>query len=203
MIPYIFANLMSYRDQIHLYKTIILIFIIFFTSCESNKHIRTYRIPKPDKMFNIENAEKDESDERNEFNIGWEKPGKWKEVTGHSMRLASFLAPFSKGEGDVSVTTFVGHNGGIGPNVNRWLGQIALESISEAEIKKMAIDKTGNLGQYLYFKLINAKDNSSAILASIYQLDQRTVFIKLSSSVLGIMELEQDFQKFCSSIYKK
>jgi len=180
--------------------TFILNVLFIFVSCDSENHIRTYRLPKPDDKLIIE---KSEGNEINKFDIGWEKPNQWKEATGHSMRLASFVAPFSNGEGDVSVTTFGGESGGIGPNVNRWLGQIGLANLSDAEIEKMAIIKNGNLGQYSYFKLINSKNPSSAILAAIYSLNQRTVFVKLSSTFVGINELEQDFQNFCSSIYQQ
>ena len=185
-----------------MYRIIIFIFnvLIIFVSCDSENHIRTYRLPKPENKLNIE---KSEGDNINKFDIGWEKPNQWKEVAGHSMRLASFIAPFSSGEGDVSVTTFAGESGGIGPNVNRWLGQIGLANLSDAEIEKMAINKDGNLGQYSYFKLINSQNPSSAILAAIYSLNQRTVFVKLSSTFVGINELEQDFKNFCSSIYQQ
>ena len=185
-----------------MYKVIIFIFYVLFilVSCDSENHIRTYRLPKPDKKLNIE---KSEGNEINKFDIGWEKPNQWEEAAGHSMRLASFIAPFSSGEGDVSVTTFAGESGGIGPNVNRWLGQIGLANLSDSEINKIAINKNGNLGQYSYFKLINSKNPSTAILAAIFSLNQRTVFVKLLSTLVGINELEQDFQSFCSSIYQR
>ena len=185
-----------------MYRVITFIFYVLFifVSCDSENHIRTYRLPKPDNKSNIEVPE---ANHTNKFDIGWEKPNQWKEVAGHSMRLASFIAPFSSGEGDVSITTFAGESGGIGPNVNRWLGQIGLANLSDSEIKKMAINKSGNLGQYAYFKLINSENTSAAILAAIFSLNQRTVFVKLSSTFAGINELEQDFQSFCSSIYQE
>ena len=185
-----------------MYRVITFIFYVLFifVSCDSENHIRTYRLPKPDNKLNIEESE---ANHINKFGIVWEKPNQWKEVAGHSMRLASFIAPFSSGEGDVSVTTFAGESGGIGPNVNRWLGQIGLANLSDSEIKKMAIIKNGNLGQYSYFKLINSKNTSTAILAAIFSLNQRTVFVKLSSTFVGINELEHDFQSFCSSIYQQ
>ena len=110
-----------------------------FVSCDSENHIRTYRLPKPDNKLNIDESE---ANQFNKFDIGWEKPIQWKEVAGHSMRLASFIAPFSSGEGDVSVTTFAGKSGGIGPNVNRWLGQIGLPNISDSEIKTLFYSPT-------------------------------------------------------------
>jgi len=167
-------------------------------SCDIDQHIRTYRLPKNLTMKDLgtDNISHDPE-------IAWEKPRDWKEVTGHSMRLASFSAPFSEGNGDVSITTFAGKSGGIGPNVNRWLGQIGLGPISDSAIEAMAIKKIGRLGEYSYFKLINDKDAGQAILASILQLEERTVFVKLSSNLIGLKEIEPDFNRFCNSIFIK
>ena len=167
-------------------------------SCDTDQHIRTYRLPKNLTMKDLGTDTISHDPE-----IAWEKPRDWKEVTGHSMRLASFGAPFSEGNGDVSITTFGGASGGIGPNVNRWLGQIGLGSMSQPEIEALAIKKIGKIGGYSYFKLINDKDPSLAILASIFQLKERTVFVKLSSNLKGLKEIEPDFNQFCNSIYIK
>ena len=167
-------------------------------SCDANRYIRTYRLPKNVIIKDV-NTDKISQVPR----VVWEKPRDWKEVTGHSMRLASFSAPFSEGNGDVSITTFAGKSGGIGPNVNRWLGQIGLGSMSQPEIEALAIKKIGKIGGYSYFKLINDKDPSLAILASIFQLKERTVFVKLSSNLKGLKEIEPDFNQFCNSIYIK
>ena len=172
---------------------------IIFISCDSGEHIRVYRIPKNVKKDNINSN----NNSKKNIDFGWEKPTDWKEVSGHSMRLASFEVPFSNGVGDVSITTFSGQSGGVGANVNRWLGQIGMEPIADTEVEKISVSKTGNLGQYLYFRLINPLDEKSAIIASIYRLRDRTVFIKLSSSITGVNQIEPNFIKFCSSIYKK
>ncbi len=172
---------------------------IIFIACDSDNHIRTYRLPK--NIIKKDNVLNNISQNKIEF--GWEKPTDWKEVVGHSMRLASFEAPFSGGMGDVSITIFSGESGGIAPNVNRWLGQIGLEPMANSDIQKIAQEKVGRLGDYSYFKLINPLDGSSAILASIYQLKNRTLFVKLSTSIYGLNEIEEDFNSFCVSIFKQ
>ena len=164
-------------------------------SCESSDHIRTYRLPKQAQPFDNDLKVK------NEFILKWETPEMWTEVKGHSMRLASFTVPTTKGEGDLSITTFSGSSGGIEANVNRWLGQIGLEPLSLIEIQKISYTSRGKLGDYQYFKLINEDKKESAILASIFQLDSRTVFVKLSMNVGGIVEAESEFRSFCESIY--
>ena len=64
-------------------------------SCESSDHIRTYRLPKQAQPY-LDNDLKG----KNEFVLKWETPEMWTEVKGHSMRLASFTVPTTKGEGD-------------------------------------------------------------------------------------------------------
>ena len=173
----------------------LLCLLLFLMSCEKNKHVRTYRLPKVDTKPIVEEVQPSV-----EFSVTWEKPESWIQVDGHSMRLASFNTPFSEGTGDVSVTTFGGSSGGITLNVNRWLGQIGLESMSDSGIDAISLKKSGFLGEFSYFKLLNDKDQTAAILASIFQLKDRTVFVKLSSSVTGVNEIENDFIKFCNSL---
>ena len=80
------------------------------------------------------------------------------------------------------------------------MGQIGLESMSDSAIDEISLKKSGFLGEFSYFKLLNDKDQTAAILASIFQLKDRTVFVKLSSSVTGVNEIENDFLKFCNSL---
>tara|TARA_S200000501_G_scaffold153555_1_gene144741 strand:+ start:6114 stop:6686 length:573 start_codon:yes stop_codon:yes gene_type:complete len=169
--------------------------LLIFVSCEKDKYVRTYRLPKIDSKPIIEEVQPNV-----EFSVTWEMPESWIQVDGHSMRLASFNTPFSEGSGDVSVTTFGGSSGGITLNVNRWLGQIGLESMSDSGIDAISVKKSGSLGEFSYFKLLNDKDQTTAILASIFQLKERTVFVKLSSSATGVNEIENDFLKFCNSL---
>ena len=173
----------------------LLCLLLFLISCEKYKHVRTYRLPKIDSKPILEEVQPSV-----EFSVTWVKPESWIQVDGHSMRLASFNTPFSDGSGDVSVTTFGGSSGGITLNVNRWLGQIGLESMSDSGISAISLKKSGFLGEFSYFKLLNDKDQTTAILASIFQLKDRTVFVKLSSSATGVNEIENDFLKFCNSL---
>ena len=173
----------------------LLCLLFFLISCEKDKYVRTYRLPKIEAKPIAEEVQPNV-----EFSVTWEKPESWIQVDGHSMRLVSFNTPFSEGIGDVSVTTFGGSSGGITLNVNRWLGQIGLESMSDSGIDAISVKKSGFLGEFSYFKLLNDKNQTAAILASIFQLKDRTVFVKLSSSATGVNEIENDFLKFCNSL---
>ena len=86
----------------------------------------------------------------------------------------------------------------IGSNYN--FNIIAIDAFSKKH--SISVKKSGFLGEFSYFKLLNDKDQTTAILASIFQLKDRTVFVKLSSSAIGVNETENDFLKFCNSLRK-
>ena len=172
-------------------------FVLIFFSCEKNNHIRTYRLPK----VSVEDPIKNQPvNNVKEVNLKWEKPEPWVEVQGHSMRLASFQVPYSNGFGDLSITTFSGNSGGVSANVNRWLGQIGLEPLTSEKIDSLTIIKTGKLGRFLFFKLINPLSTEKAIIASIYEINNRSIFVKLMSEYSCLIENEDDFISFCKSI---
>ena len=171
---------------------------IFLTllSCENDSHVRVYRLPKKSEVIQQATIPKTIED----FQLSWEKPLLWLEVSGHTMRLASFSAPFKQGNADVSITSFPGKSGGVTSNVNRWLNQIGLGNMTDRQINDLKLEKSGNLGTYSYFKLLNHANAELAILAAIYHTEGRTVFLKLSASLDGAEELESEFLEFCESI---
>ena len=177
------------------FSLIILVVALFF-SCENKEHIRTYRLAKTQDNIQRKNVN---SEKQSNSNLTWEISELWEEVPGHSMRLASFQVPCGDESGDLSVTTLEGSSGSIFANVQRWMGQIGLENVTEAEINSLNKIKIGKLGQYNYFKLINPRKEQKAILVSIYRINNSSVFIKLMSSISCIKENENEFIKFCGS----
>ena len=167
-------------------------------SCEQDT-IRVYKIPKPKPT--LVNTELDP--EKSSFNLIWNKPESWQEVQGHSMRLASFKIPHEGGYADLSITSFPGMSGGIAANVNRWLGQIGLEPMDSLGINKIQKNRIGKLGNYKYFKLINNDNERSAILASIFELQDHTLFIKCSLPFNSLEQIESDFIPFCGTLFFK
>tara|TARA_B100000579_G_scaffold316480_1_gene266049 strand:+ start:3841 stop:4353 length:513 start_codon:yes stop_codon:yes gene_type:complete len=167
-------------------------------SCEQDT-IRVYKIPKPKPT--LVNTELEP--EKSSFNLIWNKPESWQEVQGHSMRLASFKIPHEGGYADLSITSFPGKSGGIAANVNRWLGQIGLEPMDSLGINKIQKNRIGKLGNYKYFKLINNDKERSAILASIFELQGHTLFIKCSLPFNSLEQIESDFIPFCGTLFFK
>ena len=94
---------------------------------------------------------------RDKLNLTWDLPETWIPSKGHSMRLASFDIPFSKGVGDLSIVSLSGSSGGLLANVNRWRGQVELDPISESDILTTSSVGESKMGPYRIFKMINEK----------------------------------------------
>ena len=176
-----------------------LILTFFFIGCGSESDIKSYRTPKKD--FGLEIIQKEEiSNKGNELNLTWNLPDTWVPSKGHSMRLASFDVPYSKGVGDLSIVSLSGSSGGLLANVNRWRGQVELEPINETDILTTSTVGESKMGPYRVFKMINENKKGKAIIAAVLPTGEKTFFIKLTTDVQGISELEPSFKKFCSSI---
>ncbi len=176
-------------------KALIYFIVLLCISCNKNKYVKTYSLPKINSA--VEKVQIEEVD--NETPFSWTVPDNWIEIDKSSMRLGSFNAPYSNGLADISVTNFSGDGGGLKANVNRWRKQIGLEPQSEQIINKSIIIKNSKIGEYKFIKIINESNVESAFLCSIMKIKNSTIFIKMKVSIDGIKELEKDFLEFCSS----
>ena len=173
-------------------KLISLIFIL--TSCDKDKYIKTYSLPKLQVVEEISFDEK-----KDDTLFSWEIPVNWIEKEPSSMRLASFDIPYGDSLADISITNFSGDGGGLLANVNRWRRQLELDPISIEEINNSILNGSSKLGEFKYIKIINNLKQSSAFLCAILEIKNSTVFVKLNASVNGINQLEEEFLLFCSS----
>ena len=176
-------------------KTLIYFVILLCVSCNENKYVKTYTLPKINSA--IEKVPLEKVDNKTSFS--WIVPANWLEIDKTSMRLASFNAPYGNGIADISVTNFSGDGGGLKANVNRWRKQIGLQSQSEQIINKSIIVKKSKIGEYKFIKIINKSNEQSAFLCSIMKIKNSTIFIKMKASIDGVNELEKEFLEFCSS----
>ena len=187
--------------MIVLLKFNVITLLIILIGCDNNKHIQSYRTPKKDFGLSLQESKpliKESS--KITSNLTWDLPKNWVPSTGHSMRLASFDVPFSKGVGDLSIVSLSGSSGGLLANVNRWRGQVDLGPISESDILTVSTVGESKMGAFRIFRMINDANPQNAIIASVLPTGDKTFFIKLTSSKKGILELQSVFEKFCSSI---
>jgi|TARA_B100001996_G_scaffold210219_1_gene161309 hypothetical protein len=183
------------------FKIINILLLLFFvlTGCNDSRHIQSYRMPKKD--FGLANEiEKGSKQNNNVSGLSWSLPETWAPSDGHSMRLASFNVPYSKGVGDLSIVSLSGESGGLVANVNRWRRQIDLDPIDEQEILASAVNGESRIGPFRLFRLVNDANKEKAILAAVLPIGSKTFFIKLTASQQGISELRFSFMEFCSSI---
>ncbi len=167
---------------------------LFAVSCEQNNHVQTYRLPKKIKTQDITVNNKNDS-----TSLIWDVPISWEKFDGHAMRLASYYVPFPNGKGELSISIFPGSSGGITANINRWRKQIALSEQNQKEILDSAENLTSKIGNFTFHQLVN-DESGDAILASIFQLRDQAIFIKLVIMSDGVMNILDDFKTFCSSL---
>lgn len=170
-----------------------ILLLIIFQSCRNDKYVRTYRLPKPEKLSQKQQIETPTN------GLSWEKPESWIPSSGSSMRLASFDVPYSNGVGDVSVIQLGGTGGGFEANINRWRRQLNLEPQPISEIEKHLIENKGSMGLYNVIQIINDKLDS-AFLCAILPAGNQTLFVKLNANPNGIHQIKADFISFCSSL---
>lgn len=174
-------------------KYIAFVFFLAFSSCVEQEHVRVYKIKKAKSNKSTQDISKSEAKQKFE----WDAPKKWKEVVGHSMRIASFQLP---GNGDLSITSFSGSSGGVKANVNRWENQIGILPSSIEDINQISENRISRLGRYQIYELKNEENKDLAIIAAIFPLKDITLFVKLSINPNSLDEHRAEFVEFCDSI---
>jgi len=156
-----------------------LLLLFICTSCDDSRHIRHYSVKK-------------------EF-TPWNVPSNWIFSKGSSMRIGSFDVPYLDGKGDLSVIKLGGSAGGLAPNINRWRGQLNLAPHTEEKIQKYIQTAESLFASFKWLTIINPENPEMAFIASIFQTESHTIFVKLSATTDGISELKPQFLDFCKS----
>ena len=184
--------------MISCFKPHLIILVVLF-GCNNDSYIRTYKVYK-------QPLDTQRNQSLLDLGVSWDAPDSWLEYNSDSsMRLTSFQVPYygydsSKLDyGDLSIFEFGPNSGTDQENVNRWRDQIGLAPQSESEINSSAQEHTNAIGPYRIFKLINKSGSDTAFLCAIMPIDNRTVFLKLSISKIGIDKVEKEFIDFCQS----
>ena len=173
-----------------------IIIIVFFSSCNKDKYIRKYVLPKTVSVKNIENNTIEISAN---LIFKWVVPKHWILGEKNSMRIGSYKIPYDTGIADLSISNLPGDGGGLSSNVNRWRNQINLPPLSLKEINDIAEYGNSMIGPYKMFKIVNELNLSDAYLCFMISNKEGTVFIKLIASQDGINVLENDIKNFIST----
>tara|TARA_Y100000994_G_scaffold83371_1_gene68634 strand:- start:1935 stop:2495 length:561 start_codon:yes stop_codon:yes gene_type:complete len=175
------------------YFTILLFLAI---SCDNGKHIRKYSIPK---LISEPAQQNNTMKSTNQSRFKWTAPEHWILGKVSSMRIGSYQIPYGDKFADLSITFFKGDGGGLLQNINRWRGQLNLEELTLSEVNNSAYIGNCSIGVYKMYKIFNEDNLSRAFLCFIVTLDESTLFLKLDSSLDGIVFLEDELKKFMSS----
>ncbi len=170
-----------------------MIICLFLKNCDNSNKAKTYRILKT-----TEKKQSRESTFKQDI-ITFDVPDSWIQSDPTPMRLASFLVPYSDGNGDLSVIKLAGDGGGLQANVNRWRRQLDKSSITLSEIEEDIYFHKGKLGEFKIIEIYNLEKDFN-FLCAIISTNNQTLFIKLSITKLGLVESKSDFIHFISSI---
>lgn len=140
--------------------------------------------------------------------LSWTTPQGWKETPGEGMRLASFNSTDPDNPVECTIISLGGQAGGVQSNVARWMKQVNVAVPAGDEFDKFLA------GQ----KKVRTKDNftatiidltqlqsqedtqSPSMLATIIELPDTTVFVKMTGSRGGVLKNKEKFEALCESL---
>lgn len=141
--------------------------------------------------------------------LTWEKPSQWNEVTGNDgIRLVSFNTP---NQLEVTLISFPGQVGGIGANINRWLGQLNIklkpneiqEFVSSLKVFENNYQLPYTLVDFQKSQTILAKKKSKTIIAAIFGFNDYILFVKIIGEQALINQEKENFYKLIQSLKLK
>ena len=192
--------------------------LMSFVFCGSEEKVRKYsekvdkktvsKMKSPHHGFNHPKS-------KGESKYEWEMPSEWKKGSGGSrMRLATFVIESEdgtgKGKGECTIIPLSGDGGGLIPNVQLWLDQIGIKLDPKDEIFKGFIEKKklftttdGMNAVGLDMTELVADPNGQAVLVSMIDAGDSTVFIKLRGPKKILVTQRDVFNRLSRSFRKK
>lgn len=138
-------------------------------------------------------------------NLTWSAPSGWRKAQDNPIRLVTYLTSSSEYP-ECYITVLPGNVGGVVANINRWQKQMGQMDLSEMEIANLPsitiLGKEAKLveihGNYTGMK--GATNANFIMLASISELLDHTVFIKMIGPAAVVDQQRNDFIQFCESL---
>ncbi len=137
--------------------------------------------------------------------LTWEIPTGWRQVAGEGMRVVTFQLISDAKAIDCSIVALGRMAGTLEANLRRWMGQIQLQASSQ-ELKTL-IDAAASVriksGQEAHiFDFTNLPSDQSMIVSMI-TMEDATVFVKMTGSVVLVKENKNGFLKLLGSISRR
>ena len=131
----------------------------------------------------------------------YEAPKTWVKKGRGEIALEVFDVTDGKERAEVTITVLPGDAGGLAANVNRWRKQIKLPEVSEAEIRREAVQfpLEGIKNFYVDLANPNNKTGPSRILGAILTNEDEQWFIKMTGPHDWVGHNKADFERFVKS----
>lgn len=141
--------------------------------------------------------------------LKWEIPEGWQEIKSSGLRLVTFQSP-KENPIECSIVSLEGMAGGLESNVHRWMGQINL-TISDQEFTEFLQGQEKIISQgdlpisFIDFTLLQMKDqeNVPSMIAGILNIQEKTIFIKMTGSKSSVTHHKEKFKQLCRSLQIK
>ena len=135
----------------------------------------------------------------------WTLPEGWRELPPRPMRLATFAVAGA----ECYIAVLEGDGGGRAANINRWRRQMGLEPLDDAAIE--ALPTLTVLGgpaplvemEGTYRDMSGNILEQAGFLGILRELEDRTLFIRMTGPASVIRARKAEFQAFCESLRER
>jgi hypothetical protein len=129
----------------------------------------------------------------------WTVPVGWQELPPAQFLLAEYSITGANGaKAEVNVAQLAGSGGGVLANVNRWRGQIGLESVDETGLAKLTttLNVTGGQATFVDMAGTDMSGQPTRLVAAIVPMGNATWFYKLMGDEKVVASQKDAFTKF-------
>ena len=142
--------------------------------------------------------------------LAWVAPEGWKEEAGTHMRMATFHSALDPKAIDCSMIALGGPACGVDANLNLLMGQLGLpvadDNLKQLIVTAMDVKTKDGMGVKVFdFTHLQPQASSTdrSMMAAMIDVNQTTVFVKMTGSIESIKQNKDNFLKLLSSITRK
>jgi len=158
------------------------------------EEIHSYRVPREESPA-FTASQGSEQTQSAHPEVAWTAPESWQEIeSGSSARVATFKAANGL---EIAVTSFPGDVGGLVANVNRWRGQVGLESTDEQGVNDMIQRLEG-----VDVITVDLLGTDARLVGTIINVgDGKTWFAKAMGPAASVGEVKEELIAFSVSFH--